>query len=89
MHSDKERSHFDNDIQAESPPLASSPPPDWSRTAKDYLKITIIILTIFTFVLNVGPFKRFKGKTTWPYTQQNQSRAVGQEQCCESTNFLA
>lgn len=71
---DKERSHFDNDIQAESPPLASSPPPDWSRTAKDYLKITIIILTIFTFVLNVGPFKRFKGNPLFNKTRGETSR---------------
>ena len=50
------------EIQSESAPIASTPPPDWSRSAKDYFKIVLIIVTILTFVLNVGPFKRFKGK---------------------------
>jgi len=74
LQNEKGREQFNNDIQPESPPLASSPPPDWSRTAKDYLKIFLIIVTILTFVLNVGPFKRFKGNPIFNKTRSETSR---------------
>ena len=43
---EKEVSQYDDDIQSESPLSASSPPADWKRTSKDYLKIAIIVITV-------------------------------------------
>jgi len=71
---DKERDLIENDIQSESTQHASSPPPDWSRTEKDYLKIALIIITILTFILNVGPFKRFDGNPLFNKTRSETSR---------------
>jgi len=69
-----ERGKYESEIETESPPPAASPPPDWIRTSKDYLKITIIIFAILTFVLNVGPFKRFHGNPLFNKTRREVSR---------------
>ena len=61
LFAEKEMSQYDDDIQSESPLSASSPPADWKRTSKDYLKIAIIVVTVLIFVLNVSLFKRFSG----------------------------
>ena len=62
LFAEKELSQYDDDIQSESPLSASSPPADWKRTSKDYLKIAIIVVTVLIFALNVSLFKRFHGE---------------------------